>query len=214
MTDIQLDYDSLMQDALRKVVHDVLAITAELKETPGEHHFYIEFKTYAEGVSIPDHLRESYPSRMTIVIHHQFENLVVERDHFEVTLWFKGVETHLTIPFDAMTSFADPSTKIGLRFDQDDPPAMDEASSPSGTEEKNNSDRQSGDNTVQMFSAQKGGSEKATDKTEKTSKNSSTDDQIADDNLNENENRTNLSEDEPSQNESADVVSLDSFRKK
>lgn len=120
MADIELDYDSIMQSALRHVVKDVLKITADLNETPGDHHFYIEFLTEAEGVDIPDHLRQTYPHKMTVVLHHQFEDLVVEEDYFAVSLWFKGVEARLTIPFAAMTSFADPSEKFGLRFQEDD----------------------------------------------------------------------------------------------
>ena len=83
----------------------------------GEHHFYIEFLTQAPDVSIPDHLIEDYPERMTIVLQHQFQNLDVTEDGFGVTLWFKGKESRLEIPFHAVTSFADPSVKFGLRFE-------------------------------------------------------------------------------------------------
>ncbi len=116
MSDIELDYESLTQNALRRVVADVLQITAELGETPGEHHFYIEFMTAHPGVDIPEFLHKSYPERMTIVLHHQFQDLNLSEDGFSVTLWFKRVEAQLTIPFDAITSFADPSVKFGLRF--------------------------------------------------------------------------------------------------
>lgn len=116
MADIELDYEYLMQNALRRVVRDVLEITAELGEAPGDHHFYIEFETGANGVVMPDHLRETYPARMTIVLQHQFENLSVDDEAFFVTLKFKGKEANLRIPFEAVTSFADPSVKFGLRF--------------------------------------------------------------------------------------------------
>ena len=117
MSDIELDYDYLTQKALRNVIADVLTITAEMGEAPGEHHFYIEFLTQAPGVSLPDHLIETYPDRMTIVLQHQFSNLKVEDEGFSVTLSFKGKPSNLEIPFDAVTSFADPSVKFGLRFD-------------------------------------------------------------------------------------------------
>lgn len=126
MNDVELDYDYLTQRALRQVVREVLEMTAELGATPGEHHFYIEFATQAAGVVIPEELLESYPSRMTIVIQHQFENLLVRDDEFAVTLWFKGRESRLTIPYEAVTSFADPSVQFGLRFSEtpgaDEPP--------------------------------------------------------------------------------------------
>jgi hypothetical protein len=117
LKDIEIDYDYLTQQALRRVVRDVLHMTEELGEAPGDHHFYIEFETQAEHVSIPDHLLASYPLRMTIVLQHQFDDLEVRDDDFSVTLWFKGQQARLTVPFDAVTSFADPSVQFGLRFD-------------------------------------------------------------------------------------------------
>ncbi len=117
MTDVEIDYDFLTQQALKRVVRDVLQMTEELGAAPGDHHFYIEFETQAEGVAIPDHLITTYPVRMTIVLQHQFDDLEVREDDFSVTLWFKGQQARLTIPFEAVTSFADPSVQFGLRFD-------------------------------------------------------------------------------------------------
>lgn len=117
MSDVELDYQYLANRALRAVVRDVLDISAELGAAPGEHHFYIEFLTRADGVGIPDHLLESYPERMTIVLQHQFYDLEVDDEGFAVTLKFKGKPARLTVPFEAVTSFADPSVNFGLRFD-------------------------------------------------------------------------------------------------
>ncbi len=123
--DVELDYNELIQDAQKKayrfLMRDVLQIIAELGDAPGEHHFFIEFVTTAPGVSIPDHLKEQYPERMTIVLQHQFENLTVSDDHVGVTLWFKGREARLEIPFDAVTQFADPSAQFGVSFDAPEP---------------------------------------------------------------------------------------------
>ncbi|MFN0023754.1 MAG: SspB family protein [Parvularculaceae bacterium] len=117
MSDVEIDYDYLTQQALKQVVRDVLTMTAELGSAPGDHHFYIEFETQSPGVSIPDHLMAQYPVRMTIVLQHQFGSLDVDDDGFSVTLWFKNVQARLTVPFAAVTSFADPSVQFGLRFD-------------------------------------------------------------------------------------------------
>ena len=130
MSDIELDYDYLRQKALRNVVIDVLQITADLQHAPGEHHFYIEFATGAPGVVMPDHLRAAYPDRMTIVLQHQFENLSVRKDGFSVSLWFKGKQADMTIPLDAITSFADPSVQFVLRFDEPDTAAAPPADEP------------------------------------------------------------------------------------
>lgn len=118
--DVEFDYAYLTQHALRGVVRDVLATTAELGDPPGEHHFYIEFATGARGVDISAALRAQYPERMTIVLQHQFDDLEVYPDHFEVTLHFKGIPNRLIIPFDAVTQFADPSVNFALQFPFDE----------------------------------------------------------------------------------------------
>jgi len=124
--DVELDYDYMMQRALRYLMRDVLELIADVGDAPGEHHFYIEFQTGAPGVSIPDFLREDYPERMTIVLQHQFEQLTVTDEGFGVTLWFKGKEARLEVPFATVTSFADPSVQFGLRFEPVDDDDTDE----------------------------------------------------------------------------------------
>lgn len=138
--DIELDYGFLTQNALRGVMREVLQITSDLGDVPGEHHFYIEFLTGAPGVNISAALRETYPERMTIVLQHKFEDLSVEDDHFEVTLHFNGMPDHLVIPFDAVTSFVDPSVKFGLNFEPGPmtdgaEPAPEEAAEDTGTQQ-------------------------------------------------------------------------------
>jgi hypothetical protein len=115
--EIELDYGFLTQKALRQVVKDVLSITAELGDMPGDHHYYIEFLIRAPGVEVSDALLGAYPEKMTIVLQHKFDDLRVEDEHFEVTLHFKGVPDRLVIPFDAITNFVDPSVDYALRFE-------------------------------------------------------------------------------------------------
>lgn len=134
--DVELDYNELFQEAQKKayrlLMRDVLDLVAELGDAPGEHHFFIEFVTGAAGVVIPGHLREQYPDRMTIVLQHQFENLAVDDEGLAVTLWFKGKEARLEIPFSAVTQFADPSAQFGVSFDAPDPAAAPEPKAPAG----------------------------------------------------------------------------------
>jgi hypothetical protein len=109
-------YDILTQDALRGVVRQVLTDTAK-KGLPGEHHFFITFDTKAPGVRLSARMREQYPEEMTIVLQHQFWDLKVSDDNFEVGLSFGGVPESLLVPFDAIKSFFDPSIQFGLQFE-------------------------------------------------------------------------------------------------
>ncbi len=114
----KIDYEALKQEALRSIVRQVLEKTAARGERIGEHHFYITFKTEAEGVKVPGHLREKFPEEMTIAIQHQFWDLEVHEDYFEVILKFSGIPQSLSIPFKAMTKFIDPPANFGLAFEQ------------------------------------------------------------------------------------------------
>jgi hypothetical protein len=107
-------YDLLVQDALRGVVRTVLADARN--GLPGDHHFYITFDTRADGVRLSPRMREQYPDEMTIVLQHQFWDLEVTDDAFEVGLAFGGITERLTVPFAAIKSFADPSVQFGLQF--------------------------------------------------------------------------------------------------
>jgi hypothetical protein len=110
-----LRYDLLTQDALRGVIRTVLT-EAATKGLPGEHHFFITFDTRAEGVQISPRLKASYPQEMTIVLQHQFWDLKVTEDDFEVGLAFNGIPERLHIPLKAVKAFHDPAVQFGLQF--------------------------------------------------------------------------------------------------
>jgi uncharacterized protein len=109
-------YDLLAQEALRGMVRTVLDDAAK-NGLPGEHHFYIAFDTRASGVRIPPRLLAQFPEEMTIVLQHQFWDLVVSEEGFEVGMSFGGVAERLAIPFAAINSFTDPSVPFGLKFE-------------------------------------------------------------------------------------------------
>ena len=113
----QIRYDLLTQQALRGVVRSVLTDTAK-KGLPGDHHFYISFDTRADGVRLSDRLRAQYPEEMTIILQHQFWDLKVGEDDFEVGLSFGGIPERLTVPFEAINGFFDPSVQFGLQFEE------------------------------------------------------------------------------------------------
>lgn len=112
-----IPYERWTDDALREVVVRALELAAR-EGLPGEHHFYITFRTDHPGAKLPGHLKARYPQEMTIVLQHQFEALQVDRaaDLFTVRLYFGGVPATLVVPFPALTGFADPSVRYGLRF--------------------------------------------------------------------------------------------------
>jgi uncharacterized protein len=110
-------YDLLVQDALRGVVRTVLE-DAKKNGLPGEHHFYISFDTMAEGVRLSPRMRAQYPEDMTIVLQHQFWDLIVTEEGFEVGLAFGGVTERLAVPFAAVQRFVDPSVPFEVRFEE------------------------------------------------------------------------------------------------
>lgn len=116
MADDLIRYDVLLQDALRSVVRKVMREVAD-GGLPGEHHFYIAFDTTAPGVRMSSRLRQQHPEEMTIVLQHQFWDLSVNDHGFEVGLSFGGVPERLLVPFAAVKGFFDPSVQFGLQFD-------------------------------------------------------------------------------------------------
>ncbi len=125
-----IDYGTLMHRAMRGLIQTVLADVAR-DGLPGAHHFFITFDTTYPGVELADWLRDRYPTEMTVVIQHWYEDLVVTDDGFGITLNFGNNPEPMLIPFDAVRTFVDPSVEFGLRFesqssDEDDEDDEDE----------------------------------------------------------------------------------------
>jgi hypothetical protein len=114
--DSLIPYDEIVQEALRAVVGRVLGEVETAGGLPGDHHFYITFKTGAAGVDIPGHLTARFPDEMTIVIQNRYWDLKVYEDRFEVGLSFNQVGSKLHIPFAAVTGFVDPAVNFALQF--------------------------------------------------------------------------------------------------
>jgi uncharacterized protein len=110
-----IGYQALTDAALRSVVRDALK-RVEKQGLIASHHFCITFRTEYPGVEIPDFLREQYPDEMMIILQHQFSGLKIRDDYFQVTLSFKKIPATLTVPFAALTQFADPGVQFGLQF--------------------------------------------------------------------------------------------------
>jgi len=134
------------QAALRGVVRAAMAKAVKLGHLPGDHHFFVTFRTRLKGVQMSDDLKDKFPDEMTIVIQHQYENFRVHADSFEVVLRFGGQAQPLHIPFSAITRFVDPSVNFGIELDTDvstdsfeaalpsAPARRDQAAPPAGAE--------------------------------------------------------------------------------
>lgn len=117
----EMHYEALAQEALRGVIRAALERAAGPTGIPGAHHFYITFRTDAEGVQAPDDILEKYPEEMTIVLQHQYWDLDVRDDGFSVMLKFGGSPKTLNVPWVAVVRFYDPSVQFLLQFEP--PPA-------------------------------------------------------------------------------------------
>jgi hypothetical protein len=192
-------YDVLAQDALRGVIRKVLS---EVVKTglPGDHHFFITFLTSAPGVRLSSRLREKYPELMTIVVQHQYWDLSVNETAFEVGLSFSDIPERLLVPFSAIRGFYDPAVNFELEFDVRDMDAAnsqdEDAPAPTALAPVPASPA-----PVAVKSATKPSKSGSTAKPAKDVKpNAASDEKTADD--------------KPAEKNSADVVSLDAFRKK
>ena len=110
------NYGRLMQRAMRGLMAEVLGVVAR-RGLPGAHHFFISFDTSHPGVDMPDWLKAEHPEELAIVLQHEFDDLAVASDRFSVRLSFRDRPATLVVPFDAVTTFADPSENFGLRFE-------------------------------------------------------------------------------------------------
>src|SRR5262245_54092834 len=117
MAEDLMRYDLLVQEALRRVVRLAL-LRAGRTGLPGDHHFFIAINNRHEGVKLSDRRRRKYPNEMTIVLQHEFWNLAVHERHFEVDLSFDNIPETLSISFDAVKRFFDPSVQFGLPFEE------------------------------------------------------------------------------------------------
>jgi uncharacterized protein len=120
-----IDYGNLMHRAMRGLIQSVLTDVAE-HGLPGAHHFFITFDTQHPDVQMADWLKDRYPTEMTVVLQHWFENLIVTDEGFSITLNFGNNPEPMVIPFDALRTFVDPSVEFGLRFETQEQDEEDE----------------------------------------------------------------------------------------
>ena len=135
----ELDYDEMVQEALRGMVREVLNRTSK-EGLLGSHHFYLTFQTSRPDVILPEEVREKHPDEITVVLQHQFWDLKVEQKKFEVSLSFNDKIEKISVPFGALISFLDPSVKFGLQFIPADP-TLPEKKEPEISKEKEESAR-------------------------------------------------------------------------
>ncbi len=117
------DYDEMVQKALKQVVKEALKSSAE-NGLPGGHHFYITFQTVRPDVKLPQYLIDKHPEEITIVLQHQFWDLKVDDNGFEVSLSFNDTHEKLCVSYASLISFLDPYVKFGLQFTPEPAPQV------------------------------------------------------------------------------------------
>lgn len=150
--DDELQYDVMVESALRGVVRQALQQVAR-SGLPGEHHFYITFRTDHSGVEMRPELRAQHPGDMTIVLQYQFWDLDVSAESFSVTLSFNNRSEHLHVPFEAVVAFADPSVRFGLQFEageDSDEKDWAETGAAESSESAKTDGKEGGDNVVTL----------------------------------------------------------------
>lgn len=185
-------YDILTQEALRGVIKRVLEEVMNCG-LPGEHHFFITFDTNHPGVRLSKRMKERYPEDMTIVIQHTYWDLEVNEGSFKIDLSFDDIRERLKIPYDSVKGFFDPWVKFGLQFEA---VHGDEESSPEHLPVK------SSPRELSVVEPEKKPAKSAPKK--KTRAKKKIKDAV----------KENASADADKKTEGAEVVSLDSFRKK
>ena len=135
----EIDYGNLMHNAMRSLIQDVLT---EVKNNglPGEHHFFITFDTNHAGVEMASWLKDRYPTEITVVMQHWYDDLEVKDDCFSVTLNFGDTPEHLVIPYEAILTFVDPSVEFGLRFETNEEDEDTDEQKPTVSKESNKDD--------------------------------------------------------------------------
>ncbi|MEL0129393.1 MAG: ClpXP protease specificity-enhancing factor SspB, partial [Paracoccaceae bacterium] len=135
----EIDYGNLMHNAMRSLIQDVLT---EVKNNglPGEHHFFITFDTNHAGVEMASWLKDRYPTEITVVMQHWYDDLEVKDDGFSVTLNFGDTPEHLVIPYEAILTFVDPSVEFGLRFETNEEDEDSDEQKPTVSKESNKDD--------------------------------------------------------------------------
>ncbi len=207
MASHQIHYKELEQEALRGVIRTVMTRIEKIGELPGDHHFFIAFNTQADGVMLSKRLMEQYPEEMTIVLQHQFWDLKVEEDYFEVKLSFNNIPEKLVIPYKSIKVFFDPSVPYGLQLGISEIAATDKL--PDMIDEK---DPNTFSPPIAAFPKNNPLAEN--NKTSHIEENESDEPEIT------NKEPEKPSEQEPEEKKeqepqkSADIVSLDTFRKK
>lgn len=112
---MKINYSQILKKNMLNVFRDVLK-NIEVNDLQEGHHLYITFQTDVKKVVIPDWLKAKHPKEMTIIIQYEYWNFKVKNDSFNIGLSFNDIKADITVPFDAVISFADPYANFGLKL--------------------------------------------------------------------------------------------------
>ena len=110
-----IDYDRIVESTLKLVVKKSLQFVHE-NGLPGDHHFYISFDSTYKDVKVPSELKAGKDNEIKIILQHQFWDLIIDDHKFSVVLSFNGKKKNISVPFNSITSFSDPSVGFSLQF--------------------------------------------------------------------------------------------------
>ena len=213
MSKDHIGYDNLVDNAMRGAMREVMLRVAE-NGLLGSHHLYITFRTGYPGVEIPDYLRDRYPDELTIILQHQFWGLEVTEQGFSVTLSFNKSRDHVSVPFAALTRFADPGVKFGMQFEFKSTSGPGKLQLVGGADEvlaEAEEDGSLADDTTE-FGANRDVADEPSAAAEADDANLA---ELAEDDTGDSENIRETAQDDGESNDAgAEVVTLDSFRKK
>ena len=112
---MHINYTDIFKKNLENILKDILKIISKEGLKSG-HHLYLTIDTKNKNLKIPIWLRKKYTKEITIVIQYEYKNLKVYKDSFSIELSFDNINSKLSVPFDAVKSFADPFANFGLQL--------------------------------------------------------------------------------------------------
>ena len=106
-----IKYQKILDKNMLNVFIDILKNIRD-NGLSNNNHLYITFMTNHKNVELPNWLKQKYPQEMTIVVQYEYYDLKINNNNFSISLSFNNIKTNLKIDYNAIISFADPSSNV------------------------------------------------------------------------------------------------------